>query len=132
MYRCGDYVMFDTGPKPNPKISSRHRGPYRVIAQLKNDVQVHNLITGAIHIYSVNDLEPFYGDADSAFEAACHDDDQYVMTRFISYAGNCGRRTETSFTCEFADGTISELHGPEIYSAKLSMNSAVPSLIFIT
>ena len=108
-YCKGDYVMFDTGPKPNPKMSSRHRGPYRVIAQIKNDVQVRNLITDAIHTYSVHDLEPFYGNADSAFEAACHDDRQYVMTRVISYAGNCQRRTETSFTCEFADGTISEI-----------------------
>ena len=71
--QCGDYVVFDTGPKPNPKMSSRHRGPYRVIAQIKNDVQVQNLITDAVHIYSVHDLEPFYGNADSAFEAACHD-----------------------------------------------------------
>ena len=34
---------------------------------------------------------------------------QYVMTRVISYARNCERRTETSFTCEFADGTVSEI-----------------------
>ena len=39
MYQTGDYVMFDTGPKPKPKMSSRHRGPFRVIAQVKNDVQ---------------------------------------------------------------------------------------------
>ena len=108
-YQSGDYVMFDTGPKPHPKMSSRHRGPYRVIHQEKNDVQVSNLITDAIHMYSVHDLEPFYGTADSAFEAACHDDKQYVMTRVISYAGNCERRTETSFTCEFADGSIAEI-----------------------
>ena len=31
-YCKGDYVMFDMGSKPNPKMSSRHRGPYRVIA----------------------------------------------------------------------------------------------------
>ena len=109
MYQTGDYVLFDTGTKPNPKMSSRHRGPFCVIAQVKNDVQVRNLITDAIHIYSVHDLEPFYGNADSAFEAACHDDKQYVMTCVISYAGNCQRRTETSFTCEFADGTVSEI-----------------------
>ena len=106
-YQYGDYVLFDTGPTPNPKMSSR--GPYLVIAQIKNDVQVQNLITDAIHIYSVHDLEPFYGNADSAFEAACHDDKQYTMTRVISYAENCQRRTETSFTCEFGDGTISEI-----------------------
>ena len=109
LYQKGDYVMFDTGPKPNPKMSSRHRGPYRVIVQVKNDVQVRNLITDAIHVYSVHDLEPFYGDANSAFEAACHDDKQYIMTRVISYAGNCARRTECSFTCEFNDGTVAEL-----------------------
>ena len=55
-------------------MSSRHRRSYRVIAQIKNDVQVRNLITDAIYIYCVHNLEPFYGNADSAFEAACHDD----------------------------------------------------------
>ena len=108
-YREGDYVMLDTGPKPTPKMSSRHKGPYRVIAQVKNDVQVRNLITDAIHVYSVHDLEPFYGDAKSAFDAACHDDKQYVMKRVISYAGNSARRTEMSFTCEYEDGTIAEI-----------------------
>ena len=39
--------MLDTGPKPTPKMSSRRKGPYRVIAQVKNDVQVCNLITYA-------------------------------------------------------------------------------------
>ena len=51
-YQSGDYVMFDTGPKPHPKMSSRHRGPYRVIYQEKYDVQVSNLTTDDIHTYS--------------------------------------------------------------------------------
>ena len=45
----------------------------------------------------------------SAFDAACHDDMQYVMKRVISYAGNCARRTEMRFRCENKDGTIAEI-----------------------
>ena len=62
-----------------------------------------------MQVYSVYDLEPFYGDAKSAFDAACHDDKQYVTKRVISYAGNCARRTEMGFTCEYEDGTIAEI-----------------------
>ena len=104
-FQEGDYVMYDTGPKPAPKMSSRHRGPYRVMHHTSNDVTVRNLITDAVHVYSVADLEPFDGDAKSAYDAACHDDKQYVMRRVISYAGNCERRTEMEFYCEFEDDT---------------------------
>jgi hypothetical protein len=52
----GDLILFDSGSKPNPKMSSRHKGPYRVIDHTKNDVQVRNLVTDAILKYSSHDL----------------------------------------------------------------------------
>ena len=45
MYREGGYVILETGSKSNPQMSSKHEGPYRVIA---HDVQVCKLITDAI------------------------------------------------------------------------------------
>lgn len=44
----GDFVLFDAGPKPNPKMPSRNKGPFRVIDHVKNDVQVRNLETNAM------------------------------------------------------------------------------------
>ena len=62
-----------------------------------------------MYVYNVYDIAPFYRDADSVCQAACHDDKQYIMTRVLSYGGYCERRTEFSFTCEFDDGSISEI-----------------------
>jgi hypothetical protein len=107
-FQPGDFVMFDSGSKVNPKLASRNKGPYKVIVHRKNDVQIRDLVTDAVRTYSVHDLEPFYGTLDQAVDAARHDDAQHVMTRVISYNGNCNRRTEMSFVCEFADGDITE------------------------
>jgi hypothetical protein len=105
----GDFVMFDAGSKPNPKMSSRNKGPFRVIDHTKNDVQVRNLVTDAIVKCSSHDLTAFYGDEAGAYHAACHDNDQFVVKRVISYSGNCERRTEMSFLCEFEDGSIVDI-----------------------
>ena len=90
-------------------MSSKRKGPYRVIAQVKNGIQVCNLTTDAIHVYSVHDLKSFYGDAKSAFDATCRDDKDYSTKRGISYAEKCAQSTEMSFTCEYEDGAVAEI-----------------------
>jgi len=107
-YQPGDYVTFDAGPKPNPKLSTRLKGPYRVEHQTKNDVHCRHLITDAITQYSVTDLEPFFGTKEQAFEAALRDQEQFVVLEVLSYSGNCKRRTQMSFTLRFSDGDIVE------------------------
>ena len=69
-YQPGDFVLFDAGPKPHPKLAARFKGPMQVVTQYKNDVQCRNLITDAIQTYSVEDLELFRGTRESAVGAA--------------------------------------------------------------
>ena len=126
-YCEGDYDMLDTGPKSTPKMSSKYTDPFRVFAQVKNDVpirnfisnKIRNFITDTIQIYSVHEL-----DAKSAFDTTCHDDRKYVMKRVISYAGNCARRTEMSFMCECEDKLLRKLRGHVTFCVKHFMISA--------
>jgi hypothetical protein len=41
-FQEGDLVLFDAGPKPHPKMASRHKGPYEVIRHNKR-ITCHNL-----------------------------------------------------------------------------------------
>jgi hypothetical protein len=72
-FQEGDLVLFDAGPKPHPKMASRHKGPYEVVRQHKNDVQVRDLVTGVVLEFSVVDLEPFFGVKTDAVTAARRD-----------------------------------------------------------
>lgn len=108
-FQAGDLVLFDAGPKPNPKLSSRFRGPFEVIAHERNDVEVRDLIDGAVKRFSSEDLELFNGTRESAYEAALRDRDQYVVSRIISYSGDSSKRTSMTFKVEFADGGIVDL-----------------------
>lgn len=109
LFQAGDLVLFDAGPKPNPKLSSRFRGPFEVIAHKRNDVDVRDLIDGVVKRFSSEDLELFNGTRDSAYEAALRDRDQFVVSRIISYSGDSTKRTSMTFKVEFADGGIVDL-----------------------
>jgi hypothetical protein len=60
LYKAGDLVLFDAGPKPT-KMASRHKGPFEVIRQRSNDAQVQDVSTGVVTEYSVGDRSPFFG-----------------------------------------------------------------------
>ena len=108
-FQAGDLVLFDAGPKPKPKLSSRFRGPFEVIAHERNDVEVRDLIDGAVKRFSSEDLELFNGTRESAYEAALRDRDQYVVSRIVSYSGDSSKRMSMRFKVEFADGEIVDL-----------------------
>ena len=109
-YQAGDYVTFDAGPKPHPKLSCRHKGPYRVVTQYKNDVQCRNLVTDALVTFSVSDLEPhFTSSTEAAYDAALRDQDQYPVKAILAYTGDSRTRTAMTFTVEFEDGDIVQL-----------------------
>ena len=109
MYQPGDYVLFDTGPKVTPKMSTRMKGPFKVVQQFKNDVQVRNLVTDAVVDYSLADLSPFFGSKQDAIEAARRDHDQHEVESIVSYHGNHDDRYNLEFMVRFADGEIVEL-----------------------
>ena len=108
-YQKGDFVLFDAGSKPHPKMACRHKGPYEVIRTLKNDIECRNIITGAIQTFSTHRLSLFFGNKEEAMKAATRDDEQFTVTRILSYRGDSNRRTEMMFTVEYADGDILEV-----------------------
>ena len=87
-------------------MSTRLRGPFEVVQQSKNDVQVRNIATGAITEFSVSDLEPFFGDKDTALHAARRDHDHHEVDCILSYRGNHQPPVHSPL---FMDGDVVEL-----------------------
>jgi hypothetical protein len=108
-FQPGDFVMFDAGAKPHPKMASRMKGPFEVVRQYKNDVLIRNLITGGLREYSLSDLEPFFGDRDSAMEAAMRDQEQFKVVEILSYTGDSRTRSAMTFKVKYADGDILDI-----------------------
>jgi hypothetical protein len=103
-YQKGDFVLFDKGPKPHPKLAPRYAGPYQVIKQVKNDVEVRHVIMGNVATFSVEDLIVFSGDIKSAKDAALRDHSQYEVNTIIRHRGNPLFRSSMEFYTKFADG----------------------------
>jgi hypothetical protein len=103
------YVLFDAGLKVIPKMSTRIKGPFKVVQQFKNDVQVRNLVTDAIVDYSLTDLSLFFESKQDAIEADRIDHDQHEVQSIMSYYGNHDDRYNLEIIVKFADGEIFEL-----------------------
>lgn len=133
-YQKGDFVMFDSGPKPHPKMSCRMKGPFEVVRQYKNDVLVRNLVTGGMKEYSVSDLEPFFGTKEAAEEAALRDQEQFRVSEILSYTGDSRLRTQMTFKVKYADGDILDIPwSPDIQcEAYYEFCSARPHLFHLT
>jgi hypothetical protein len=91
-FQEGDLVLLDAGPKPQPKMASRHKGPYKLVRQSKNDVQVRDLVTGVVLEFSVVDLEPFFSMKTNAVTAARRDQEQHEVVEVLSYRGDHNER----------------------------------------
>ncbi len=103
-YQKGDFILFDKGPKPHPKLAPRYTGPYQVIKQVKNDVEVRHVIMGNVATFSIEDLIVFSGDIKSAKDAAIRDHSQYEVNTIIRHRGNPLFRSSMKFYTKFADG----------------------------
>ncbi len=103
-YQPGDFVIFDQGPKPSPKLSHRYKGPYEVITHVKNDVTCRHLVMGHVEIFDVESLLIFPTSYEAAYEAALRDYNQYEIDTIIGHKGNPERRTTMEFLIIFKDG----------------------------
>jgi hypothetical protein len=106
VYQPGDFVMLYKGPKPHPKMATRYLGPHEVIVHQQNDVQVRDILTGAVKKLSVHDLKPFFGTLEQAKQAAMRDNDQYEVTKILDYTGDSNRRTAMTFLVQYIDDDI--------------------------
>jgi hypothetical protein len=69
-YQNGNLVLFRLPrDKPRPhKLHPIYLGPYSIILQKKNDVEVRHLASGKISTYYVEDLKMIIGNADTAYK----------------------------------------------------------------
>ena len=80
-FQPGDFVLYDTLYNPCnfriPKLNSRHKGPYEVIRQVKNDVEARHLNLGSISTMPVDRLCIFNGTREEGIRLAMEDADQF-------------------------------------------------------
>ena len=105
VYQKGDLVLFRLNrDKPRPhKLHPIYLGPYEVLEQTKNDVQVRHMAMHTISTFYVGDLKVFYGSRSDAQNLASVDADQYLVSRVSAYRGDPLLRSSMYFFVEYAD-----------------------------
>ena len=106
LYQRGDLVWWELpeGSSKPSKLHGPYKGPYEVVDQYKNDVQVRHLATGKPRTLFVGELRVYYGDFDSAKAIAFVDSDQSVLEAIVAYKGDPLNRSTMQFLVLFADG----------------------------
>ena len=81
-------------------------GPYRVISQHKNDVQVRSLVYDNIVTFNLDHLKLFVGSEQEAKQMALLDKNQCLITEILAYRGDPLKRTTCLFLIHFDDGDL--------------------------
>jgi len=108
LFQPGDLILYryPVGkPKPT-KLSSPYLGPYKVIQQIKNDVQARHMTMGTIRTFHVTDIQLFIGNEDEARRLSQTDADQHQIQQIRAYIGDPSTRSTCEFEVEFADGSV--------------------------
>ena len=106
VYQPGDHVCKHLAKPLEYKRQAPYQGPFKVIQQTANDVEVENLITGEKQKFPVHVLKLFLGDDTAAYNAAKLDTQQHDVVRIRSAKGSPNKRMLMEFEVEFADGDI--------------------------
>lgn len=104
-FQPGDYVLKRLQHRPS-KLIFQLVGPYRVLSQNKNDVQVRSLVYDNILTFHLDQLKPFFGTDDEAKKMACLDKDQYLIKEVKSYRGYPLVRSSCTFLVLFDYGEL--------------------------
>jgi hypothetical protein len=106
LFQPGDYILFKpTSIFKATKLSPKFMGPYVVLRQIKNDIECKHVVLGSIFMFNVENVQPFWGTDQEAYDVALLDHDQFVVRTIHAYRGNPLTRTTTSFLVEFEDDT---------------------------
>lgn len=107
-YQPGDFVLVihNRDTFRDFKLHPKFEGPFEVVNQVKNDVQMQHLVLKHYEKHHVDDIKIFHGTAEEAFRVATNDKDQHVIVRFLGYRGDPLIRTTMEFEIEFQDGEI--------------------------
>jgi hypothetical protein len=99
VYTPGDFILLHNSDEfpPKDKLHPTSLGPFVVVAQYRNDVDVKSLIDGSKRTFYVGDISPFFGSDEDARRMAAVDDDQYDVQEIIAYRGDPNRRSFMQF-----------------------------------
>jgi hypothetical protein len=96
LYKPGDLVLFHY-PERQYMLQPLLRGPFKVISQYKNDVELRNIIRGKIMKLHVSRLKIFHGTKQEAIKVAQLDNDEYEIDKLLAYKGDPLHRKRMDF-----------------------------------
>lgn len=108
-YCTGDLVLMtrELGTRSkDAKLESLYLGPYEVLLQESNDLQVRHLASHIVYTYHVERFKPFFGSRSAAIELARTDLDHHLIAAILTYRGDPNIRTSLEFLVEFAAGVL--------------------------
>ena len=139
-FQPGDLVLYDSLYDPcryrTEKLQSRYKGPYEVISQQKDEVEVRHLALGFITKLLVERIGLFIGSREEAYALAMEDADQFVVSRIINFRGDPAKRKSLEFLLEFLDGDRvwkvldADLSGTQQFEAFCRANKEVYFLLY--
>jgi phospholipid-translocating ATPase len=104
-FQPGDYVLKRLEHRPS-KLMFQLSGPYRVVSQTKNDVQVRSLVYDNILTFHLDHLKVFIGTEAEAKSMALLDKNQYLIKEVQAYRGDPSNRSSCSFLVWFEDNDL--------------------------
>jgi hypothetical protein len=140
-YEEGDLVLWNPKEKPTDKLDSKLTppwfGPYEVISQVKNDVEVFHIVMMSKKVFHVSRLKPFFGTREEALEIAKLDKNQYKIESFNWFTGNPHVRGSLEFNVTFEDGTINMPYSQDLadsaqFDEYVKSNKILKPLAYVT
>ena len=106
-YQPGDLVLWDpvdTGPRLKAeKLAPKYQGPFRVVYQVKNDIECYHVVTLEQRTLHVERVKPFFGSDEDAIRVGKLDKDQFGIMSINYYRGNPHVRISLPFNITFED-----------------------------
>lgn len=105
-FQPGDLILFQLDPtKPRAsKLSTRFRGPFKVISQSINNIECTHLSSLKNHTLHVSRVQAFFGNDKDARDMADLDYGQCAFVRILGYSGNPMNRQHMDIFIEFEGG----------------------------
>jgi hypothetical protein len=104
-FQPGDFVLKRLEHRPS-KLMFQLSGPYKVVSQEKNDVQVRSLVYDNILTFNLDHLKVFIGTESEARAMAMLDKNQYLIKEIQAYRGDPANRTSCTFLVWFEDNDL--------------------------
>jgi hypothetical protein len=104
-FQPGDLVLKRRkGPFRPSKLAPLNLGPFEVISQYKNDVEMRHLALGNVQTTHIENLAMYTGSRADALEVALIDADQHWIDTILRYHGFPELTKSMEFLVKFADG----------------------------